>query len=63
MQRDRRPSRVEPFRPFAPESRRRLLLRIAIAPFLWLVALLIAAIVLSRTRAKSDLSNVRRPVP
>jgi uncharacterized membrane protein len=51
MSRDRRMERVEPFVPLRPVPRRRLIVRVVVGPLLWLVALLVAAIVLHRTRA------------
>jgi hypothetical protein len=42
---------VEPFVPLRPAPRGRLILRAVIGPLAWLVALLVAAIVLHRTRA------------
>jgi uncharacterized membrane protein len=51
MTRDRRFDRVEPFMPLGPVPRRRLILRAVIAPLLWLVALLVAAMVVHRTDA------------
>jgi hypothetical protein len=43
--------RVEPFVPLRPVPRGRLILWAVIGPLAWLVALLVAAIVLHRTRA------------
>jgi hypothetical protein len=51
MNRNPRLSRVEPFEPLLRVPRRRLIVRFVIAPFLWLVALLVVAVVLNRTRA------------
>jgi peptidoglycan/LPS O-acetylase OafA/YrhL len=49
--RDRRLERAEPFVPLRPAPRRRLIARMVIGPLLWLVALLVAAVVLHRTQA------------
>ena len=43
--------RVEPFVPLRPAPRGRLILRAVIGPLVWLVALLVAAIVLHRAQA------------
>jgi hypothetical protein len=42
---------VEPFEPLRPMSRRRLVLRAVIAPFLWLVGLMVVAVVMDRGNA------------
>jgi uncharacterized membrane protein len=51
MARGGRLERMEPFVPLIPVPRRRLIARLVIGPVLWLVALLVAAVVLHRTRA------------
>jgi hypothetical protein len=51
MTRDRRREQVELFVPLRPVPRGRLVVRVVVGPLLWLVALLVAAIVLHRTRA------------
>src|SRR5947207_10115319 len=51
MDSERRLGPVEPFTPLRPVPRRRLIVRVVVAPFLWLAALLIVAITVRRTDA------------
>jgi hypothetical protein len=44
-------SEVDPFTPKRPVSRRRFVVRVLIAPFLWLIAFVVAAIVVRHTNA------------
>jgi hypothetical protein len=51
MERDRPLGRVEPFEPFSPVPRRRLIRWVVLGPLLWLVALGVVAITVHRTNA------------
>jgi Flp pilus assembly protein TadB len=51
MSRDRHLERVEPFTALHPVSRPQLVVRVILGPLLWLVALVVAAIVLHRIYA------------
>ena len=44
MDSERRLGPVEPFKPLSPVPRRRMIVRVVVAPFLWLAALLIGLI-------------------
>jgi len=48
---DQQLSEVEPFTPVRPVTRRRMIVRAALSPLIWLVALVVAAIVIHRTDA------------
>jgi hypothetical protein len=48
---DQQLGEVEPLTPIRPVSRRRLTVRAVAAPFVWLTALVVAAIVVHRTDA------------
>jgi hypothetical protein len=42
---------VEPFTPVQPVTRRRMIVRVVVSPLIWLIAFVVAAIVVRRTDA------------
>jgi hypothetical protein len=48
---DQQLSEVEPFTPVQPVTRRRMIVRVVVSPLIWLIAFVVAAIVVRRTDA------------
>jgi hypothetical protein len=51
MRSQQRLERIEPFAPLRPETRRRLIVRAAVAPLIWVVALIVVAVVVRKANA------------
>ena len=51
MSSDRRLERVEAFQPLRPVPRRRLIVRVVIAPLIWVAALVVAAVIVEQSFA------------
>ena len=51
MRSEQRLDRVQPFAPLRPVPRRRMIARAVVAPFIWVAALVLGAVVLKRTNA------------